>query len=161
RNYQQFRVQNFLKTDASLQNVQRKGFLMTETTDTATPWITDWDLDRPLKLKGANAPLLGAEWGPGAVPYFEHRHLNLDKASDGKFGGSYVRAIATSGDWQADDVDFNQYYVTSGTATIEFQNGSTHKLVEDTSVIIPALYGYRFSIISEDFTALHFVAPAE
>lgn len=134
---------------------------MTKTTDTTTPWITDWDLDRPLKLKGANAPLLGAVWGPGSTPYFEYRNLNLDKASDGKFGGSYVRAIATSGDWQADDVDFNQYYVTKGTATIEFEDGSNHELIEDSSVVIPALYRYRFAEISNDFQALHFVAPAE
>jgi|SRR5690625_778194 len=134
---------------------------MVTSTKPTTPWITDWDVDRPIKLKGANAPLAEAQWTTGPVPYFEYRNLNLDKASDGKFGGWHVRAIATSADWQADDVDFNQIYVIKGTATITFENGTTEVLKADTSAVIPALYRYRFTELSEDFEALQFVAPAE
>lgn len=125
-----------------------------------TPWITDWDLDNPISITTSNsAPLLGAKWEKGFTPYFERRSLDLDKASDGKFGASHVRAIASEGEWQADDVDFNHFYVIKGSAQVEFEDGSSHELVSDSSAVVPALYRYRFTKMSEDFEALHFFAP--
>lgn len=125
-----------------------------------TPWITDWDLDNPISINKSNsAPLLGAKWEAGPTPYFEKRNLKLDEASEGKFGGSHVRGTANEGNWQADDVDFNQFYVIKGSAQLEFEDGSSYNLVSDSSAIIPALYKYRFTKISDDFEALHFFAP--
>lgn len=125
-----------------------------------TPWITDWDLDHPISINKSNAaPLLGAKWETGPTPFFEKRSLNLDKASDGKLGGSHIRGIANEGDWQADDIDFNQFYIIKGSARIEFEDGSSYNLVSDSSAVVPALYRYRFTHISDDFEALHFFAP--
>lgn len=126
----------------------------------STSWITGWDLENPISITTSNSsPLLGAKWESGLTPYFEKRTLNVDNISDGKLGGSHVRAIASEGDWQADNVDFNMYYVIKGTASLEFEDGTTHDLVSDSSVILPALYKYRFSNIGEDFEAIHFYAP--
>jgi quercetin dioxygenase-like cupin family protein len=126
---------------------------------TENSWITNWDLKRPIALKRSNAPLLEAEWEAGYTPFFERRTLKLDEASEGKFGASHVRSVGTEGEWQADDVDFNQFYVIKGSAQLEFEDGSSYELVSDSSAVIPALYRYRFTHISSDFEALHFFAP--
>ncbi|WP_080872601.1 cupin domain-containing protein [Oceanobacillus timonensis] len=129
---------------------------------TVTPWITDWDVKHPISInKSVGAPLISAEWEDGPTPFFEKRTLNLDKASNGKLGGSHVRGIASEGEWQADDVDFNQFFIIKGSARLEFEDGSSHELVSESSAIVPALYRYRFAQISDDFEALHFFAPDE
>ncbi|MCG7336193.1 cupin domain-containing protein [Sporosarcina sp. ACRSM] len=125
-----------------------------------TPWITGWDLENPISIKVSNsAPLLEAKWEAGPTPYFERRSLSLDEAAEGKLGGSHVRGTAAEGEWQADDVDFNMFYVIKGSVQIEFEDGSSHELVADSSAVLPALYRYRFTKISDDFEALHFFAP--
>ncbi|GEK79648.1 cupin domain-containing protein [Agrococcus baldri] len=134
---------------------------MSASTKAPTEWLTDWDVARPIALKSARVGAREGEWTAGLLPYFEYRSLDLDKASSGKFGGWHVRAIASSGDWQADDVDFHQLFVLKGTARVAFADGSEVELHKESSLVMPPLYRYRVAALSEDFEALHIVAPAE
>lgn len=127
--------------------------------NTVTPWITDWDNDSPIQLTGARVDYGQGSWAEGPVPYLSYRSLDLDRASGNKMAAWHVRKAGTVGNWQADDVDFQFYFLLKGSMTVEFASGKIVNLLAESSITIPALYRYRVTSISDDFEALQVVAP--
>jgi quercetin dioxygenase-like cupin family protein len=128
-----------------------------------THWQHAWTAEEPLEIAYVHVPADAGTWVEAEVPGLEARDLGLAEATGGAMGVRHLRVAGghvATGEWRANDVDFQFMYVLRGRISIETEDGHGVRLEVGGAAYQPALYRHRQYDVSPDFEAVEITAPA-
>ena len=103
----------------------------------------------------------GARYQPWRLAGWEYRESGVEAATDGLAGVRVARPTSSTPiDWFTADSEFSQLVVLSGAVEFATEDGPSVRLVDGSSVAIPAGTRYRLTDPSDDCQLLDVTLPA-
>jgi len=132
-------------------------------------WRSGWPAGDAPDLEFLSVAADEGRWSAGQWPSFEYRDLGLAKASGGKISAAHLRAIgggrsSLDGDdepWHRHEVDFELFYVLSGSVRIQNPNGEEFTLPTGSACYHPPRLWHRHCEITSDFSCVRIVSPVD
>jgi mannose-6-phosphate isomerase-like protein (cupin superfamily) len=131
-------------------------------TRSSTEWITGWTVNEPARIDYVSIGRDEGTWKSWS-PDLEVRDLGLADASDGKIGCQHIRGTgtdATEGEWHCYDLDFEFFYILTGSLKLENQEGEVTEFGPGSAGYQPGLYWHREISRSGDLACVRITSPA-